>query len=92
MPAPRPSLHLLDVGPPCRPSPGGRLALGPWVPDRWPLDPLSASFAVARLGEPSQTLLVARARGPLFRARELQDLEQLAKIAATLGDGRLAPS
>lgn len=69
-----------------------RLTLGPWVPDRWPLDPLSASFAVARLGEPIQTLLVARARGPLFRVKELRELEQLAKIAATLGDGRLAPS
>lgn len=68
-----------------------RLALGPWVPDRWSLDPVAASFAVAPLADGREAVLVARTRGPLFRAKELADLAQLARIAAALDDERLAP-
>lgn len=43
-----------------------RLDAGPWVPDRWSLDPRSASFVVAPLVDDSVALLVARPRGPRF--------------------------
>lgn len=61
-----------------------RLDVGAWVPDRWPLDPLSASFALAPLSGPDEALLVARTRGPVFRQREVDDLANVARIAGAL--------
>lgn len=61
-----------------------RLAVGPWVPDRWSLDQRSASFAVAPLRGDNEALLVARTRGPAFRGAELRDLGRLARLGATL--------
>lgn len=61
-----------------------RLDVGDWVPDRWPLDPLSASFAVAPLTRPDEALLVARPRGPVFRQREVDDVADVARVAGAL--------
>lgn len=64
-----------------------RLDAGPWVPDRWSLDPRSASFVVAPLVDDSAALLAARPRGPRFREREVADLANLARVAAGLLTG-----
>lgn len=61
-----------------------RLAVGPWVPDRWSLDQRSASFAVAPLRGGNEALLVARTRGPGFQGAELRHLGHLARITATV--------
>lgn len=74
---------LVGAGTPWLPVSGcRRLGVGRWVPSRWSLDPAAATFAVAPLQGPWEALLVARVRGPVFRAGELDTIGQLARIAA----------
>jgi hypothetical protein len=48
------------------------------------MDPLTASFAVASLAGGREVLLLARAGGPIFRAKELDELERIVKIAVRI--------
>lgn len=80
---------LVGMGTPWLPVDGPRgLQAGLWVPERWALDHRAAAFAVAPMEADGAALLVARTRGPVFRARELTELGHLARIGARLGTGR----
>lgn len=79
------SPSLVGAGVPWLPADGPRrLSPGPWVPHRWSLDLQVATFAIAPLASEREALLVARTRGPVFRARELDALHHLARIGAHL--------